>query len=160
MCSSSLPKYLWSVGGSHEQHPPFGTAGVAAFHLHQHLCLQPPAGLMLTCDTPYTLFTCAAKDFCQLQKLGFSCMSASGFCAACRNKWLCCLHGVTLLACRHFSQICPVWSCQELVLHVPSPSSARKCKHCCCCDCSCGGLSCHQETSTHAMKLLFDLLCC
>ncbi len=70
------------------------------------------------------------------------------------------LHGVTLLACRHFSQICPVWSCQELVLHIPSPSSARKCKHCCCFDCSCGGLGCHQVTSTHAMKLLFDLLCC
>ena len=52
--------------------------------------------------------------------------------------------------------------CLELsrVLHIPSPSSARKCKHCCGCDCSCGGLGCHQETSTHAMKLLFDLLCC
>jgi len=100
-----LPKYLWSVGGSHKQHPPFSAVGVAAFHLHEHLCLQPPAGLMLTCITTPIVESCsqvfmpASGAWLQLH-ICFT--SVSGIHAACHGKRPCCMHRVTMLACTQF----------------------------------------------------------
>ena len=48
---------LWSVGSSYKQHPSLSTAGVAALHLHQHLSLQSPASLMLSCTAPSLLLS-------------------------------------------------------------------------------------------------------
>lgn len=41
--------HLRAVGGSDKQHTAVGRGGIAAVHLDQHLCLQPPAGFMLAC---------------------------------------------------------------------------------------------------------------
>lgn len=50
-------QYLWPVGRPHKEHPPFSAVGVTPLHLHQHLCLQSPTGLMLTCTTTVAFST-------------------------------------------------------------------------------------------------------
>ncbi len=104
------------------------TAGVATFHLHQHLCLQPPAGLMLTCNTPYTLFTCATKTSCWLQELGFSCLPSSCQLQECMllaatNGYAACMESHCWLAdtFHRYALFGAVksWSCTYLAHHQP-----------------------------------------
>ena len=47
--TSRQDTYLRAIGCTHKQHTALCAVRTAAIHLHQHLRLQSPAGLMLTC---------------------------------------------------------------------------------------------------------------